>query len=93
MTALLAAGYGAKRAAPTTALVGVLPSFAGFAGHALRVKLDPLLMLGATAAVIAGSQLGPRIMHRRLSSRAVRLSFALLLLGVAARMALEAWSG
>lgn len=48
----------------TSLMVIALKSFAGFAGHASQVSLDWPLVLGLTAAALAGSVLGARAVGR-----------------------------
>lgn len=57
-------GLPMQAAVGTSLLVIALKSFAGFAGHASQVSLDWPLVLGVTAAALAGSFVGARAAAR-----------------------------
>ena len=61
---VLLGGLPMQAAVGTSLLVIALKSFAGFAGHASQVSLDWPLVLGVTAAALAGSFVGARAAAR-----------------------------
>lgn len=61
---VLLGGLPMQAAVGTSLLVIALKSFAGFAGHATQVSLDWPLVLGVTAAALAGSFVGVRAAGR-----------------------------
>ena len=85
---LVALGYPTKVAAATTALAVVFSSFSGLLGHWAVGHWEPRLMLGASVAVVVGSQLGARLMaSHRLQSHHLKRMFGVVLLLIAAKLA------
>lgn len=83
---LMMMGYGAKQAAATTAFIVTFASISGFAAHAAEGRIEPLLAVLTVLAAIAGSQLGAWFMARRAKPGWVKRLYAVLLLGVAAKL-------
>jgi len=86
---LIALGYPTKQAAATCALIVVFSSFSGFLGHAVEGRFEPKLLLLATFAVIAGSQLGARIMRHKMKAKWIKRLFGLVLIVVALKLGLK----
>ncbi|MFW6151267.1 MAG: sulfite exporter TauE/SafE family protein, partial [Chloroflexota bacterium] len=82
---LFMAGVAPKAAAGTSALVVTCSGTSSFASHLLTAARPvwPVWALCA-AGVLAGSQLGSRLMSGRLASRRIRPLFGAVLLGIAA---------
>jgi hypothetical protein len=83
---LMMMGYGAKQAAATTAFIVTFASISGFAAHAAEGRIEPLLAVLTMLAAIMGSQLGAWFMARRAKPSWVKRLYAVLLLGVAAKL-------
>lgn len=82
---LYIAGLEAKMAAATSAFVVTSSGLSSFVSHLATAAQPRWGVWAATvAAVLLGSQLGSRLMAGRLKSRAVKLIFGWVLLGVAA---------
>lgn len=82
---LYIAGLDAKVAAATSAAVVTCSGTSSFLSHVLTAARPVWsVWILCAGAVLIGSQLGSRVMARRLQPRTVRLIFGLLLLGVAA---------
>ena len=82
---LYIAGLEPKNAAATSAVAVTFSGTASFVSHlATAAKPDPLLWLCAVAAVLVASQIGSRLMAAKFKSRAVKVVFGCVLLGVAA---------
>lgn len=79
-------GYRTKEAAATTAYVVTFSSFSGFLGHAGHMTVQPLLLTGTVAAVVAASLLGSWFMANRARPEWVKTVYGLVLLGVAAQL-------
>jgi len=77
-------GVEPKRAAATSAFVVTCSGLSSFVFH-LGTAAAPVwgVWVAATAAVLAGSQLGSRLMAGRMTSRATRVVFGVVLLVVA----------
>ena len=86
---LMAMGYGAKQAAGTTAFIVTFASVSGFAAHAAEGRIDTQLAVLTVIAALAGSQLGAWFMARRAKPGWVKRLYAVLLLGVAAKLAMD----
>ncbi len=82
---LYLAGLSAKNAAATSSMVVSFSVFSGFISH-LLLSAHPrwLLWILTGGGVLAGSQLGSRIMAKKLKSRQVKLIFAFILYLVSA---------
>ena len=82
---LYIAGLEAKMAAATSALVVTASGLSSFTSH-LATAAQPQwnVWIATVIAVLLGSQLGSRLMAGRMKSRAVKLVFGWVLLGVAA---------
>ncbi len=86
---LIALGYPTKQAAATCSLIVVFSSFAGFSGHVAEGHFDLKLLLFTTVAVIAGSQLGARLMRHKMKAKWIKRLFGLVLLLVALKLGLK----
>ena len=82
---LYIAGLDAKAAAATSAFVVTWSGISSFVSH-LATAAQPrwVIWIACVLAVLVGSQLGSRLMAGRMRSRAVRIVFGIVLLGVAA---------
>lgn len=83
---MLAMGYKTKEAAATSSFVVVFSSFSGFAGHVAEGHFYWPFMLATTVAVIAGSQLGAKVMKEKMEDRWIKRMFAVVLLAVAVKL-------
>jgi len=83
---LMYMGYPTKVAAATSAFVVVFSSFTGFLGHLAVGHFDWALMAVLAVAVIAGSQVGARVMHARMKPRLIKQMFGIVLIFVALKM-------
>jgi uncharacterized membrane protein YfcA len=83
---LMMLGYGAKQAAGTTAFIVTFASVSGFAAHAAEGRIDPTLAVLTVIAALLGSQLGAWFMAKRAKPGWVKRLYAVLLLGVAAKL-------
>jgi len=83
---LMLLGFGAKQAAGTTAFIVTFASVSGFAAHAAEGHIEPLLAVLTVIAALAGSQLGAWFMAKRAKPAWVKRLYAVLLLGVAAKL-------
>jgi uncharacterized membrane protein YfcA len=86
---MLAMGYPTKRAAATSSFVVIFSSFSGFAGHLAEGHFNWTLMLFTTIAVIAGSLAGAKVMREKMKPKWIKQMFAVVLLGVAAKLLLK----
>jgi len=85
MPTLVLLGYTARIAAATNSLAVTLPSFSAFAAHMATAHLN-LALVGTTAVTaIIGAQLGAVFMARRVRSRTLEVTFAGLLVVLAAQ--------
>ncbi len=81
---LYIAGLEAKTAAATSALIVTCSGLSSFASHlATAARPQWGIWLSTGIAVLLGSQLGSRLMAKRMKSRAVKQVFGWVLLGVA----------
>lgn len=85
---LLLGGLSMRDAIGTSTLVIALKSFAGFAGHASHVAIDPAVAGLIIAFAIAGSFVGSRL-GRRVDPSQLRALFATLVLVMAAVIAVQ----
>lgn len=83
---LLALGFRTKRAVATTSFIVTFASISGFVAHAAAGRLDPTLTVLTLIAAIAGAQLGAWFMAKRAKPDWVKRLYAVLLLGVAAKL-------
>jgi len=83
---LIAIGYRAKQAAATSAFIVVFASFSGFAGHIMEGNFNLPLLLYSSIAVIVASQIGARIMMRKIDSKWIMRFFGSLLTLVAGKL-------
>lgn len=90
---LMMLGYGAKQAAGTTAFIVTFASVSGFAAHAAEGNIDTTLALLTIIAALAGSQLGAWFMAQRAKPGWVKRLYAVLLLGVAAKLIFDIFTG
>jgi uncharacterized membrane protein YfcA len=82
---LYIAGLEARLAAATSAFAVTCSGLSSFVSHlATAAQPEWSIWMATVAAVLLGSQLGSRLMAGRLKSRAVKLIFGWVLLGVAA---------
>ncbi len=83
--ALYISGLSPKIAAATSCLVITFSASSGFLSHLLSAaRPDWLLWLLCTGAVLAGSQIGSRLMAHKLKGGSIKLIFGIILLIVAA---------
>ena len=77
---LLMSGLDPKSAAATSSFIVTLAAISGLIGHLPKAHFDIPITLGCSVAVVAGSQLGSRIMAHKMRGRTVRYIFATVLL-------------
>jgi uncharacterized membrane protein YfcA len=82
-------GLEAKAAAATSSVIVTGSALCGFLSHLPRATLHWGPSITSVAAVVLGSQLGSRLMARKLKSRAVKTIFGCVLLAVAAALAVQ----
>ena len=80
---LLVSGLEAKEAAATSSLIVTCAAVSGLLGHLPKAHFHPFLTLTTIAAVLVGSQVGSRLMARKMKPKGVRYIFATVLLLVA----------
>jgi len=87
---LYISGLDPRGAAATSALVVTASGLSGFISH-ITTAARPLwgMWIACAVAVLAGSQIGSRLMSERLDPRAVKMIFAVVLLGVAVLLVLN----
>ncbi|MCD6166143.1 sulfite exporter TauE/SafE family protein [bacterium] len=77
---LLLIGFAPKRAAATSSFVVTFSALSGFLGHVSTGHINWwLALIGASAAVL-GSQLGSRLMARKMKGRTLKIIFAVVLI-------------
>ena len=87
---LYISGLDPRAAAATSALVVTGSGISGFVSHlATAARPNWGIWLTAALAVLAGSQIGSRLMSTRLKPRAVKVIFGVVLLGVSALLILS----
>lgn len=87
---LYISGLDPRAAAATSALVVTGSGISGFVSHlATAARPNWGIWLTAALAVLAGSQIGSRLMSTRLKPRAVKVIFGVVLLGVATLLILS----
>ena len=86
---LIMMGYGVKQAAGTTAFIVTFASVSGFAAHAAEGHIEPQLAVLTVFAALAGSQLGAWFMAKRAKPGWVKRLYAVLLLGVSAKLIVD----
>lgn len=87
---LYISGLDPRAAAATSALIVTGSGISGFVSHlATAAEPDWGIWLASAAAVLAGSQIGSRLMSTHLKPRAVKIVFGVVLLGVAALLILS----
>ncbi len=82
-------GLEAKTAAATSAVVVTGSGISGFLSHLPTAHLHARASLATAAAVLLASQLGSRLMARKMKSKGVRIVFGLVLLGVASTLIIK----
>jgi len=82
-------GLGAKAAAATSAVVVTGSALSGFLAHLPTAELHSGMTLATAASVLLGSQVGSRLMAKKLKSSAVRVVFGVVLLGVATALLIQ----
>jgi uncharacterized membrane protein YfcA len=85
--ALIWLGFDPKRASATTAFIVILPSLAGFFGHAALGNINWTLLAFATVGSITGALAGSWLMHTKLDANQVKKIIGIVLYAVAAKMA------
>ena len=83
---LMMMGYKTKEAAATTAMVVTFSSASGYLGHTAQGEMNWELTVIVIIAVIIGSQLGGRYMTKKAKSKQVKITYAIVLLLIAAKM-------
>jgi uncharacterized membrane protein YfcA len=86
---MIAMGYKTKHAAATSSFVVVFSSFSGFAGHVAEGHFNWPLMITTAIAVLIGGQIGARVMKDKMKAKWIKQMFAVVLLGVAAKLLLK----
>lgn len=81
-------GYETKKAVATSAFAVTFSSFSGFAGHAAQGHFSWGLTIILAVAVLVGAFAGSRFMVKKAKSRRVKQAFAVVLLGIAAKLLL-----
>ncbi|MGD9125876.1 MAG: sulfite exporter TauE/SafE family protein [Planctomycetia bacterium] len=89
VTLLVAVGYPMKTAAATTTFVVIFSSFSGFLGHMAQGNFDIPLLIWTSAAVVIASQIGARVMNKKMDPKWLRRLLGIVLFG----MALELFFG
>ena len=90
MPALLGSiGLDAHRAVGTNLVVGFFLGVSGFAGHAVRLEVDWVVLAVSLAAAVPGAWLGARLTGR-LSERLLKRAIGATLIAVAVAIAFEA---
>jgi uncharacterized membrane protein YfcA len=85
----MALGYPPRQTAATTALVVTACSFTGAAGYAGHMDLPWLLTVLAGVAVLAGSQIGSRLMIKGAKPGWITWGYATVLAAVAVKLLYE----
>ncbi len=85
---LMSMGYGAKRAAATTAYVVTFSSASGFLGHVAEGHFDPIVTGVLVVAVLLGSQLGARFTVKKAKPKTIKQIYAIMLLLIAIKLTL-----
>ncbi len=83
-------GYRTKEAAATTAYVVTFSSFSGYLGHMAQGHFNLTFALVVVIAVLIGSQAGGFFMAGKAKPKWVKQLYALVLLGVAVKLFIEA---
>ncbi len=86
-------GLEAKIAAATSSVVVTGSATVGFLSHLPQAQLHWGPSVASVAAVVLGSQLGSRLMAKKLKSRRIKTIFGCVLLGVAGILAVQAVIG
>ena len=87
---LYIAGLDPKTAAATSAMIVTFSGSSSFISHILTAaKPNWLIWILCVLGVFLGSQTGSRLMAKRLKSRAIKMIFGLVLLGVAALLIIK----
>ncbi|GAB4302086.1 MAG: sulfite exporter TauE/SafE family protein [Myxococcota bacterium] len=84
--ALIFMGYTPKKAVATTTFAMIFTSLAGFTSYLSTVKVNPFLLLVFGVTVLAGGQVGSRIISPRVNSRYIQATLGILLILVAIRI-------
>ena len=82
-------GYKTKEAAATTAFVVTVSSFSGYFGHMAGGYIDWKITIPVIIAVIFGSQIGAGFMSGIAKPKWVKIVYALVLLGIAAKLVVQ----
>jgi hypothetical protein len=85
-------GYPTKMAAATTAYVVTFSSVSGFLGHVAEARLDWTGTALTVLGVLLGSQLGATFMAKKAKAQWVKLTYAVVLLAIAAKLVLDAFN-
>ena len=85
---LMSMGYGAKRAAATTAYVVTFSSVSGFLGHVAEGHFDLTTTAVLVLAVLLGSQLGARFTVKKAKPKTIKTIYAIILYLIAIKLTL-----
>jgi len=80
---LLIIGLDPKNAAATSSFIASFSSASGFIAHLFKAKLNFWVSLLTIASVLTGSQIGSRLMARKLKSKIIKKIFGIVLIFVA----------
>ncbi len=83
-------GLEAKAAAATSSVVVTGSATCGFLSHLPAARMHWGPSLAAAVAVLLGSQLGSRLMAKKMKSKALKIVFGCVLLGVATILTIQA---
>ena len=77
---LLFIGFSAKHAAATSAFICTFSSLTGFLAHAKYGRIDITLTAISAIAALVGSQIGSRLMAKKIKENTIKIIFAIVLL-------------
>ncbi len=86
---MLHMGYNPKKIAAVTAFVVPFSSFSAFLTYWSMGQIDWKLLIGVSAAGLAGATLGTVFMHKKLNHKTVKKILAVILLVMAVKMLLK----
>lgn len=90
LPAILLLGWGdAKQGAVAGGIFTLINSVSALLGHGVKGIIDINLMVPLLIAVVIGGQIGSRLGARKLSAQTVQKVFAVILFGVAIRLAIN----
>jgi len=83
-------GLGVKNAAATSAFIISCSATSSFISHIFTAARPQwLVWIMCTVAVIAGSQLGSRLMVKKLESKYIKIIFGVILLGISTALIIQ----